>query len=136
MKPSKSYSSPRARWSIMVFSAASMSLVRAICSGVVLEMASDSWLNCAFSSSWRNRSSSSSNRSLASPEAKSYSESDRTCPARSGGRRSRARRRSAMASPTMSCRRRSPDCWAASSSRSISARSWLTTSRSSWAMSS
>ena len=53
-----------------------------------------------------------------------------------GGSRSSAMRRSAMASPTTSCRRGSPDSRAASSRSSMAARSVSTTSRSSLAMSS
>ena len=136
MNPSKSGSSPRSRCSSMWLSSASMSFMRASCSGDISDRPCCSWLNsesrsCLFSSSIN-----SSKRWRAASSIQSYCCSSPTRPARSGGSCSSSWRRCCARSSSSSSRRLSPDERASSTRRSMPSRSCSTISSSWRAMSS
>ena len=108
MNCSKRGSSPRSRRSIISLSAAIMSFIRAMSSGVMFCMDEDIWSTICCMSCWRSFSISCSKRCCASRLSKSYALSSRTLPARSSGSMSRRKLRSMAASRAAWARRSSP----------------------------
>src|SRR5829696_939231 len=105
MNSSKRGSSPRSRRSSISLSAAIMSFIRARSCGVSCCIAPLICSKSCVASCSRSRSSSDSKRRWASADSKEYSCSSRTLPARSDGRRSRRRLRSAAVSRAVSALR-------------------------------